>query len=86
MTLLVALTVTGIFISGIMYIISSGNEQLLGQAKKFLSVSLLGFTIVMTAWLIVNVTMWVLSFDPAMTIQHVDWYTFDCTAIPGVGP
>ncbi len=76
--LLVTLTVVGIFISGVIYIISAGNEQLLTQAKTFLSASLIGFTVVLAAWLLVNVIMWALSYNTSV-IQQTNWWTFTCS-------
>ncbi len=78
LTILITIAVVGIFISGVMYIISSGNEQLLGKAKSFLASSLIGFSIVLTGWLIVNVVMWALSFNTSLTIGKENWYTFTC--------
>ena len=77
--ILIAVTVAGIFISGVMYIISAGSD-LTTKAKSFLSASLIGFTIVLAAWLIVNVTMWALSYDTSVGIGKTNWYTFDCTS------
>ncbi|GEM_PF-2829942 len=77
--LLITVAVTGIFISGVMYIVSAGS-QLTEQAKKFLSASLIGFAIVLSAWLLVNVVMWALSFNPEMSIGKKDWHTFECTS------
>ena len=57
-----------LFIAGVMYIVSAGNEQLITKAKTFLSASLVGFTIVLTAWLLVNVAMWALSFNTSLSI------------------
>ena len=84
--LLVTITVVGIFISGVIYIISSGNETLLGKAKTFLSASLAGFAIVLAAWLIVNVVMWAISFNPSMSIGKKDWFTFDCVSTATTQP
>ncbi|MFA7319276.1 MAG: hypothetical protein WC022_01630 [Parcubacteria group bacterium] len=78
--LLITVAVFGIFVSGFIYIISSGNEGLLTQAKNFLSASLIGFTIVLCAWLLVNVVMWALSYDTNAIIQQTNWYTFNCSA------
>ena len=78
LTLLITVSLVGIFISGVMYIVSSGTA-LLEQAKKFLAASLTGFAIVLAAWLIVNVVMWAISFDTNVGIGKTNWYTFTCT-------
>lgn len=79
--ILITVAVVGIFFSGVIYIISSGNEGLLTKAKAFLSASLVGFTVVLGAWLLVNVVMWVLSYDTNAIIQKTNWYTFDCNSV-----
>lgn len=78
---LIALSLFGIFVSGVLYIVSSGSEQLTGQAKKFLAASLTGFAIFLMAWLIVNVVMWILAFNvSSIGITGGDsWYKFTCT-------
>jgi len=77
--LLVTITFVGIFISGVMYIISAGEEAMVTQAKKFLSASLIGFTVTMAAWLIVNVAItWVASAKPDLGIGKTGWSTFTC--------
>jgi len=78
--ILITVAVVGIFISGFIYIISSGNEGLVTQAKNFLSASLIGFTIVLSAWLIVNVVMWALSYNTSTIKAGSNWYTFDCNS------
>ncbi|OGI34426.1 MAG: hypothetical protein A2259_05260 [Candidatus Moranbacteria bacterium RIFOXYA2_FULL_43_15] len=88
--LLVTITFVGIFISGVMYIISAGEEAMTTQAKKFLSASLIGFTVTMAAWLIVNVVItWVASAKPDLGIGKTGWSTFTCdttsTALTGGG-
>lgn len=83
--ILLTLTIVAIFISGIIYIISSGTA-LMEQAKKALSASLIGFTLVLTAWLIVATVMWVLSASSNLGISgksNINWQTgsinFSCT-------
>lgn len=76
-TILISVSAVAIFISGIMYIVSSGNEQAMTAAKGFLGSALKGFAIVLGAWLIVNVTMWVFSYNTSV-IDKVNWYTFSC--------
>lgn len=76
--LLITVTIFAIFISGVVYIVSSGNQTLMTSAKTFLTNSLVGFTLVLTAWLIVNTVMWILSVNPGMGIGKTNWYTFTC--------
>jgi len=76
--LLITVAAVAIFFSGLMYILSSGNEQMLGSAKNFLGASLKGFTIVLMAWFFVNLTMWIMSANPDLGIGKENWYTFNC--------
>lgn len=75
---LITVAAVGIFISGVMYVVSSGSEEAVKRAKEFLGSSLKGFTIVLGAWFIVNITMWALSFNPSLSIGKTNWYTFTC--------
>ncbi len=85
--ILVTVALAGIFIAGLMYIISSGDEGMMTQAKGFLKASVTGFAIVLGAWLIVNVTMWTMSVktkdNPDGTgfagIKKDDWFNFTCS-------
>jgi hypothetical protein len=73
--ILLTLTIVAIFISGIMYIISSGTA-LTEQAKKFLSASLIGFSLVLTAWLLIATVMWIFSANLGLaTGKSIDWTT-----------
>ena len=80
--LLITVAAVGIFIAGVLYIISSGNEEMMKRAKSFLSTSLSGFTITLAAWLIVNSIMWILSFNISnlKVDTAVNWYTFTCNS------
>lgn len=77
--LLITVTVVGIFIAGIMYILAAGNEQSMETAKSFLGASLKGFVIFLMAWFFVNVIiMWVLAAKTGLGIKKNNWYTFSC--------
>ena len=77
--ILVTVAIVAIFISGIMYTVSTGNEKLITQAKAFLTASLVGFAITLAAWLIVDVAItWVANADPQLGIGKSSWHTFTC--------
>lgn len=78
---LITVAAVGIFISGVMYVVSSGDEESVKRAKEFLGSSLKGFAIVLGAWFIVNVTMWALSFNSDMIKKGSNWYTFTCDMV-----
>lgn len=84
--LVTTVAAVGVFIAGVMYIISSGNEEMMKNAKSFLSASLIGFTIVFMAWFFVYTVMWILSADPesitdpnATNIERKAWNKFECS-------
>jgi hypothetical protein len=83
--ILVITAITAIFISGIMYIISSGSQEMTTRAKSFLTSSLIGFFIVLAAWLIVNTVFIVLAAKPDLDIGKTNWYTFTCDTQTSTG-
>ena len=86
-TILITVAAVGIFIAGVMYIISSGDEEMMKRAKSFLATNLTGFTIVLGAWLIVNSVMWILAYDiKNLDIEQENWYTFSCDTTSTADP
>jgi hypothetical protein len=71
--------IVAIFFAGIMYVISTGDEGMMTKAKGFMKSSLVGFTLIFTAWLIVNVVMLTLGTAPGMNLSITNWYTFSCS-------
>lgn len=76
----------GIFIAGVMYIISAGDETMMTGAKNFIKASVTGFVVVLGAFLIVNVTMWALSAKDSngdgmsdMGVGQAGWFSFTCS-------
>lgn len=85
MYMVVTLALVGIFFAGVMYIVSSGDENMMTQAKGFLKVSLIGFSVVIGGWLIVNVTMWVLGARGDLGIGIEKWNKFTCDTASSQG-
>lgn len=85
--IVIAFAFAGIFIAGVMYTISSGNDGMMTQAKGFLSASLIGFAVVLGAWLIVNTTLWIIGAkevgdkDGALGINVESWSKFSCSGV-----
>ena len=77
--MVVTLALVGIFFAGVMYMVSSGDENMMTKAKTFLKVSLTGFALVILAWLIVNVTLWVLGARGDLGIGITKWNEFTCS-------
>lgn len=85
--LLVVVALAGIFISGVMYILSAGDETMMTSAKNFIKASIIGFVVVLGAFLIVTVTMWALSVKTDSDghkfagIDQTSWFTFTCSTV-----
>lgn len=77
--LLVSVTLAGLFFSGVMYMISAGDSGMMETAKSFATASIKGFVIVLCAWLIVTLTLWIIGAD-FVNILKSNWYsfTFNC--------
>jgi hypothetical protein len=71
--------IVAIFFAGVMYVISTGDEGMMTKAKGFMKSSLVGFALIFTAWLIVNVVMLTLGTAPGMNLSITNWYTFSCS-------
>jgi hypothetical protein len=70
--------------AGVMYIVSSGNEKSMESAKAFLKASLIGFAVVLGAWVMVNTTIKVLMPTKGdLGTGKTSWYQFgdiNCSA------
>lgn len=83
--IVVTIAFIALFISGVIYIISIGDEKMMTMAKGFLRSALVGFALVAGAWLIVNVTLTVISYRSDMSylgIGKTSWNSFSCTTEP----
>lgn len=58
---IIAITVT--FAMAVLYVISAGDEGMMGTAKGGIKAALIGFAVMLSAWLIVNVVLTVLSVN-----------------------
>jgi hypothetical protein len=74
-------TLVGIFIGGAMYLISAGNEELLKSAKSFISATLMGFGIVLGAWIIVNTIFWIIPRKSDYGIGKSTWFSIECSTV-----
>ena len=71
------LAILFIVIGGIMYVSSAGNSSSVTMAKLAITKSVFGFTIVLIAWVIINVIMTLFGFsDP---LGDGSWEIFSCT-------
>lgn len=74
----VTAALTGITISGVMYVISTGDPGMMQTAKNFLKACIIGFILTLGAWLIVSLTMWLIAAQTDLGISK-KWNEFDCT-------
>lgn len=72
--IVITIAFVAIFFAGVMYMVSSGDETMMTSAKSFLKSALIGFFLVLGAWLIVNTTLWVLG-DKSLS----SWSNFSCS-------
>lgn len=77
-TILVFVAILVIVIAGIMYIISTGNEQEMEKAKNMVKQALTGAIIVFGAWLLINTTMMLMGTKSDLGIGVSGWSSFTC--------
>ncbi|MFH0969827.1 MAG: pilin [Patescibacteria group bacterium] len=70
--------------AGVVYIISAGSSGMMETAKHLLKNVLIGFSVILAAWLIVNTVMWQMGAKEAgdeggvLGIQVNSWNNFTC--------
>lgn len=70
-----------IFAMGILYIVSAGDQGLMQKAKGGIVAALIGFAIMLAAWLIVNIVLTVLvdkSKEPFLGLVQKGTFNFSC--------
>ncbi len=76
--IMVIVAIVMVMVAGIVYIISAGNTGMMEMAKNLLQNALIGFAIILGAWLIINTVMWVLGTQEDLGVKATNWYTFEC--------
>lgn len=82
--IMVVVALAMLIITGVIYTISAGNEGMMTMAKDRLKNVLIGFTIILGAWLIINTVMWVMGTRGAsdkggvLGIKVNSWNSFSC--------
>ena len=79
-TIMLIVGIVMIVIAGIVYIVSAGNDGVMKTAKGLLTNALVGFGIILGAWLIINTTMWVLGTKGDLGIGVHSWNSFTCNS------
>lgn len=73
---IVAFSIAAIVAMGILYIVSTGNDSLMEFAKGGIKAALIGFAVIISAWLMVNIIFSLPIFNE--TVVKTDWSTFTC--------
>ena len=89
MSILIVAAITAIVIAGVIYIVSSGSSGLITMAKGFLTNAIIGFAIMLGAWLIINTTLTLLSVKSDKNgyannyfgIKKDSWFKFSCSTV-----
>lgn len=85
MGILIALSVTAISIAGVIYVVSSGDPELTKKAKSFVTSTVIGFALMLGAWLIINTTLWLFSAKKgsdgtySLGLESKSWNSFSCS-------
>lgn len=61
LNLMTVIAITILFAMAVLYVISAGDEGMMGTAKGGIKAALIGFAVMLSAWLIVNVILTVLA-------------------------
>lgn len=91
MQVMVAIGLVVITAMGIMYIVSTGDEGMAKQAKSGIKSSLIGVSVMLGAWLLVNTTLLLVaqesdaSKNPIVGLYTTNGYRFSCTNQSALG-
>ena len=77
----VGLALTIFTVAGVMYIVSVGNSGTTEMAKNAMKNAIIGFVIILVAWLAIDILLNVVGAKADLGITGVTkWGTFDCNA------
>lgn len=78
--ILIVVALAAIVIAGVIYIASAGNTKMMQQAKSFMLSVALGCIFFLGAWLIISVTLKVLSAQKNLGVTEMTggWNNFTC--------
>lgn len=88
MQIMTIVAVAAIFAMGILYIVSAGNQSMMQKAKGGIWAALIGFALVLSAWLIVNLVLTLLADNasgPLANFQQTGTFSFTCDASSTAG-
>ena len=76
--LAVFLALVAIVAGGVMYVVSGGSSGMTGTAKETIQKALIGMSIVLLSWVIVNSLLRAISKDESSWIQSTGWESYTC--------
>lgn len=85
MSIMTIIAVTVIFAMGVLYIVSTGDQGMMETAKEGIKAALVGFTVMLLAWLTVNIILTVLvdkasPEKPFLGLMKTNTFEFSCDA------
>lgn len=81
MGILIVVSILGIVIAGVMYVVSAGTSTMMTKAKALTTNVVIGFALMLGAWLIVYTALTMLSVKADMGIGKSAWNTFECSTV-----
>lgn len=84
LSILIALSLGAITVSGVMYLLAFTDEGMVKSAKEMLTGTLKGFAIVISAWLIVNIVLFIVAPHVGAMTGKTNWYTIECNTTSSV--
>lgn len=81
MNIMTVIGITVIFAMGVLYVISAGDEGMIKTAKTGMKAALIGFAVMLSAWLIVNIVLTVLvdsAKQPFAGLIKTNAFSFSC--------
>ncbi|MEI7891162.1 MAG: pilin [bacterium] len=79
MKIAVGVALLAMTIGGVMYVISAGDGNMTGMAKKAITNAAIGFVIIFAAYLIINTLINYIGTKPGMGINITSWGNFTCS-------
>lgn len=84
MQISIGIALLAMAVGGVMYVVSAGGSDLIGQAKSTMKNAAIGFVIIFMGWLIINTTISYIGARTAadqggtLGISVTSWGQFDC--------
>lgn len=80
MKIAIGVALLAIVIGGVMYVVSAGDPGMIQTAKTTMKNAVIGFIIILSAFVIINTTIQVIGGYPNLGIRIASWGQFECAA------